>query len=82
MTDIIIDRADDTINLCEVKYCDHEYMLDKDEYFKICHRLEAFEQETESKSSILPTMITTFGMTEGMYSDQIPVKLTMDSLFQ
>lgn len=23
--DIIIDRVDNTINLCEVKYCDHEY---------------------------------------------------------
>lgn len=79
--DIIIDRADDTINLCEVKYSDHEYQLDKDEFFKISHRMEAFEQETETRSTVLPTMITTFGLTEGMYSDQIPVKLTLDDLF-
>lgn len=79
--DIIIDRADNTINLCEVKYCDHEYQLDKEEYFKICHRQEAFEQETGTNSSILPTMITTFGLSQGMYSDQILAKLTMDDLF-
>jgi uncharacterized protein len=40
---IIIDRADNTINICEVKYCEHEYQLEKEEYFKIQHRLEAFE---------------------------------------
>lgn len=79
--DIIIDRADNTINLCEVKYCDHEYQLDKDEFFKINHRVEAFEEETQTKSTILPTMITTFGLAKGMYSDQIIVKLTMDDLF-
>lgn len=80
--DIIIDRADNTINLCEVKYCDHEYQLDKEEYFKICHRIEAFEQETGTNSTILPTMITTFGLSQGMYSDQILVKLSMDDLFE
>lgn len=79
--DIIIDRADNTINLCEVKYSDHEYLLDKEEYFKIYHRIEAFEQETSTNSTILPTMITTFGLSKGMYSDQILVKLSMDDLF-
>lgn len=79
--DIIIDRADNTINLCEVKYCDHEYHLDKDEFFRITHRIEAFQTETETKSSIIPTMITTFGLSKGMYNDQIPVQLTMDDLF-
>ena len=80
--DIIIDRADNTINLCEVKYSDHEYSLDKDEFFKICHRQEAFEQETATNSTIIPTMITTFGLNQGQYSDQIVVQLTMDDLFK
>lgn len=79
--DIIIDRADNMINLCEVKYCEHEYLLDKEEFFKITHRTEAFEEETQTKSTILPTMITTFGLAKGMYSDQIIVKLTLDDLF-
>lgn len=80
--DIIIDRADNTINLCEVKYSDHEYSLNKDEFFKICHRQEAFEQETATNSTIIPTMITTFGLNQGQYSDQIVVQLTMDDLFK
>lgn len=79
--DIIIDRADNTINICEVKYSDYEYQLDKDEYFKIQHRLEAFEEETQTRSTLLPTMITTFGLAKGMYNDQITVQLTLDDLF-
>ena len=69
------------INLCEVKYSEHEYQLDKDEFFKINHRIEAFEEETQTTSTILPTMITTFGLAKGMYSDQITTKLTLDDLF-
>lgn len=55
--------------------------MDKEEFFKIAHRIEAFEEETQIKSTILPTMITTFGLAKGMYNDQITVKLTLDDLF-
>lgn len=79
--DIIIDRADNTINICEVKYCEHEYQLEKEEYFKIQHRLEAFKNETQTRSTLLPTMITTFGLANGMYNDQITVQLTLNDLF-
>ena len=67
--DIIIDRTDNTINLCEVKYCEDLYGLDKEEYLKIQNRISTFKEVTGTRSSIIPTMITTFGMREGMYSD-------------
>lgn len=79
--DIIIDRADSMINLCEVKYSEALYTLDKDEYLRIMHRRDAFRAETETHKSIIPTMITTFGMTQGAYSDQMTVKLDMNELF-
>ena len=79
--DLIIDRADNTINLCEVKYSEDLYGLDKDEYLKIQNRIKTFKEITATKSSIIPTMITTFGMNGGMYSDQIIAKINMDALF-
>lgn len=79
--DIIIDRADNTINLCEVKYSEDLYSLDKEEFLKIQNRISAFKEGTRTRSSIIPTMITTFGMKDGMYSDQIIAKIDMDSLF-
>ena len=80
--DVVIDRADNIINICEVKYCDDLYYLDKDEFLKIQNRINTFKEVTKTRSSIIPTMITTFGMKKGMYSDQIIVKLDMNSLFQ
>ena len=44
--DIIIERADKIVNICEVKYCQYEYNLDKDEYERINKRKNAFIQET------------------------------------
>lgn len=79
--DIIIDRADNTVNLCEVKYSDKMYQLDKDEYLKIAHRRDAFKEETGIKSAIIPTLITTFGVAKGMYCDMIPCQLTLGDLF-
>lgn len=40
-----------------------------------------FKAVTRTRSSIIPTMITTFGMKDGMYSDQIIAKIDMDALF-
>lgn len=79
--DIIIERADNMINLCEVKYSEHEYLLDKEEFLKIRNRVEAFRKETGTRSTILPTLITTFGLKKGMYENQIVAKVTMDDLF-
>lgn len=79
--DIIIDRADNIINLCEVKYSENLYSLDKEEYMKIQNRISVFKEATNSRSNIIPTMITTFGMKEGTYSDQIIAKINMEDLF-
>ena len=40
-----------------------------------------FKAVTETRSSIIPTMITTFGMKDGLYSDQIIAKIDLDTLF-
>ena len=80
--DIVIDRADNTINLCEVKYCEDLFGLDKEEFLKIQNRIRAFKEITLTKSSVIPTMITTYGMKPGMYSDQIIAQIDMDALFQ
>lgn len=79
--DIIIDRADNTINLCEVKYSENLYSLDKEEYMKIQNHISVFKEATNTRSNIIPTMITTFGIKEGTYSDQIIAKINMEDLF-
>lgn len=79
--DIIIERADKIINICEVKYCQGEYNLDKDEYERIKKRKNAFIQETGLRHAPWLTMITTEGVARGKYSEMIQTQVTLDDLF-
>lgn len=79
--DLVLERADNTINICEAKYSEGTYNLDKDEYLKLRHRIAVFVEETKTRCSILPTMVTLFGLSAGQYSQQIPVSIELDDLF-
>ena len=79
--DFIIERADKIINICEVKYCQGEYNLDKDEYERIKKRKNAFIQETGLRHVPWLTMITTEGVARGKYSEMIQTQVTLDDLF-
>ena len=79
--DLVIDRADDMINLCEIKYSKDEYRLDQEEEKNLRHRMLAFQNETGTRSGIFITMITTFGLANSMYNDTVNIQLTMDDLF-
>ena len=79
--DIVIERADRIINICEVKYCQGEYRLNKAEYDKICKRKNTFVQETGIRHTPWLTLITTEGVAKGSYSDMIQSHITLDDLF-
>ena len=79
--DIIIERADKIVNVCEVKYSQGEYELSKDEYDKICRRKEAFIKETRLRHAAWITVITTEGVAEGQYSGMIQSQVKLDDLF-
>ena len=80
--DIIIERADKIVNICEVKYSHDEYNLDKEEYDKICKRKNTFIQETGLRHTPWITMITTEGVAQGKYSEMIQSQVKMDDLFE
>lgn len=80
--DMLIDRSDNTINLCEIKYANEEYCIDKEEDRKLRNRKEAFIRETKTKKSIHYTMITTYGLKKNAYSDIIQSEITMEDLFK
>ena len=81
--DIIIERADRIVNICEVKYSqDDEYLLDKEEYEKMCKRKNTFIQETGLRHTPWLTMVTTEGVARGKYSEMIQSQVRLDDLFE
>ena len=79
--DLVIDRADKVINLCEIKYADSEFSIDKN-YDKILRtKKTVFINETMTKKAIHQTMITTFGLVHNEYWNSIQSEITFDDLF-
>ena len=79
--DIIIDRADGIVTICEVKYSKAEYTLSKDDYEKIMNRVETFVQETKCKKGTQTIIITTKGMKPTGFSEISKRIVTLDDLF-
>ena len=79
--DLLIDRNDDVINLCEMKYSKDEYVIDSVEDQKLRRRVSVFQRETRTKKAIHLTMITTYGVQPGGYADDIQSQVTMNDLF-
>lgn len=80
--DLIIERADNLTNVCEIKYSQLPYSVTNDEEMRIRNRIADFVAETNIRTGILPTMITTYGIRTNAHSSVAQVVLTMDDLFQ
>lgn len=79
--DLVIERADKIVNLCEIKYSQTPYSIDKDEYQKLLNRREAFSKETGLRHSPWITMIVSEGLSQGMYSNIAQGVVTKEDLF-
>ena len=79
--DLLIDRRDRVINVCEIKFSLNEYVIDKEYDMILRNKLEAFRRMTNCKKSLQTTMITTYGVKRGKYSGIIHSQITLDDLF-
>ena len=66
--DMLIDRADRVINLCEMKFLDGEYSVDKADDLALRNRRQAFYASTSTKKAVHLTLITTYGLAENRWS--------------
>lgn len=81
--DLIIDRKDDCINLCECKFYNTEFMVSKDYASKLRNRKQDFIKKTKTKKTVFNTLITNYGTVKNEhYLDVIDVELTVSDLMQ
>ena len=80
--DFLIDRDDNIINLCEMKFYNTDYTIDKKYANELAKKVNTFTSKTKTKKSVFVTFITTYGLISNKYSKQfVQNELTMDSLF-
>jgi len=83
LIDLLIDRRDHVINLCEVKFTQQPFVLTKAYKEEFAKKLFTLKDETQTRKSVFPTLITTFGLKEGTHSlGFIQSVVTMDNLFE
>lgn len=80
--DIIIERADRMINVCEAKYSEEPYILKKEEYEKYMSRIGIFRRQTAFSSGIIPTFVTAAGLQRNAYSEHISAQITINDIFE
>ncbi len=80
--DMVINRADRVINLCEIKFSSNEFTIDK-AYDKVLrNKIEMFLNEMKERKTILLTFITTYGIAKNEYSGRVQNIIEMDDLFR
>ncbi len=80
--DLVIDRADKCINLCEMKYSDSEFTIDKAYAENLQNKKKVFREQTGTKKTLFTTLITTYGAKKNAhYLAVVDHLLTLDDLF-
>lgn len=81
--DLLIDRQDACINICEMKFSTTEFTIDKQYAAELETKLQVFTQSTKTKKTLFLTMITTYGVKKNMYSTGlVQSEIKMESLFK
>ena len=80
--DLLIDRNDRIINLCEIKSTKAPYAISHTDADNIANKIAVFREETGTQKTIFMTMITTFGLKRNEYSlRHVQCDLDMNALF-
>jgi uncharacterized protein len=80
--DMLIDRNDSVINICEMKYSVGEYVITEEYERKLRERLSLFEHVTKTKKALVLTFITTYGVKRNIHSSIVHSEVPMDDLFR
>ena len=80
--DILIDRSDNCINLCEIKFHDGEFIVNREYSKKLLYKRHKFIEATKTRKTVFITLITSYGAKENTwYTQAVNNQLTMEDLF-
>jgi hypothetical protein len=81
--DLLIDRQDQCINVCEMKFSKTEFELSKKYAIELQNKLDIFHGKTKTRKSLFLTMVSTHGIKNvKSYPGLVQSEITMDDLFQ
>lgn len=80
--DLLIDRKDQVINICEIKFSLTKYRIDKFYAASSRKKMEVFRQANKTSKALFLTMVTTYGVEQNQYAGTVQNDLNMDIFFR
>lgn len=80
--DLVIDRADNCMNLCEIKFWNSQYVVSDSNAQKLNERREIFRENVKTRKTLFNTLITPYGARDNKhYLSSVDNQLNLDALF-
>ena len=80
--DLLIDRNDQVVNICEMKYSLSEFVITAEYEQRLRNKKAVFINSTNTRKAVHLTMVTTFGIHPNSHSGIIQNEVTLDDLFR
>ena len=79
--DLILDRDDHILNVCEIKYHSEDFSVNAAYQRKLANRQAIIQKKILRKQIVHHTLITTYGLTQNEYSGVFSKVITLEDLF-
>ena len=79
--DLLLDRADNVINVCEMKYAQGLYAIEAKTAEGLAQKMETFRSVTKTRKALHLTMVTSNGLVHNAYWGSVQAEVTLDDLF-
>ncbi|MCR4559765.1 MAG: AAA family ATPase [Bacteroidales bacterium] len=80
--DMLIDRADNVVNVCEIKFSRKDYAISEDVMENIFHKIERFSSVSKTSKAVHLTMITAMPLVKNEQWNDVQSVVTLDDLFK
>ena len=79
--DLLIDRRDGVINICEMKYCAGQYTMTAEDDASLANKKVELKNAVNARKAIHLTMVTSFGVRPNAYANNVQSFVTLEDLF-
>ena len=80
--DLVIERGDRVVNLCEMKFASEKYAIDAAYAANLREKVGAFRRESGTRGNCHLTFVTTYGLRRNGNSGVVQSEVTLDDLFK
>lgn len=80
--DMLIDRGDEVVSLCEMKYKKDAFVIDAAYERRLRQRASTFARVTKTRKALQHVFVTTYGVAPNAHSGIVSSQVTMDDLFR